>query len=293
MDKQSNSTTVPAVSTGTKQALSPNLTRRKALGLLAAASVPPTAVVAAAAATPTAVAANVCQGVSENPELLAAYERFKAARAEVAAAKDALEWLADEWRHVWPLAPEEILDGANAHQNGRGETAERDIAGRFVMRDTNVLKKRLTAKFRAENDKTCFSVISTDQASETVSTWAQQTPAGRTEKALARNRVYRDEAIQRWQRKLELAREYEAETARLRAASGVEKAKSRIEIAESEFRMACVDISRAQAITGEGLRIKAEAIKSHSLVGIVQLQSGILGDMARFIDNALNVIGRA
>ncbi|MDX3930301.1 MAG: hypothetical protein QHC90_31575, partial [Shinella sp.] len=189
--------------------------------MLAAASVPPTAVVAAAAAIPPAAVEVAASGMQENPELLAAYKRFKAARAEVAAAKDALEWLVDEWRHRWPLAPEELLCCANAHVFGgtAHENAERDIAGNFLIRDTSSLTKRFTREMRQKTPETCFSIVSAKEAEERLAEWRQQTPAGRTEKALARNRAYRDDAIQRWQRKLELAREYEAETARLRAAS--------------------------------------------------------------------------
>ena len=29
----------------------------------------------------------------------------------------ALDWLAAEYRHLWPLAPEELLSGANAHRH--------------------------------------------------------------------------------------------------------------------------------------------------------------------------------
>lgn len=69
---------------------------------------------------------------SENPDLLQAHERMIAARTELADAKSALEWIADEWRHLWPLAPEELLGGANAGFSDT--TAERDIVGNRVAR---------------------------------------------------------------------------------------------------------------------------------------------------------------
>ncbi|MFX7329178.1 hypothetical protein ABTI69_20540, partial [Acinetobacter baumannii] len=77
-----------------------NITRRNLL------KQSPTALVLATVPVGAAVAALPAEAApAENPELIAAYERFVAARAERAAAEDALEWLADEWRHLWPLAP--------------------------------------------------------------------------------------------------------------------------------------------------------------------------------------------
>jgi hypothetical protein len=107
------------------------VTRRRVLLGLGAATAS-----AAVVGTPTgAKSATVAR--AENPELLKAYKALQDARTEEAKAKDALEWLVDEWRHLWPLAPEALLGGANADRYGRDDNnAERDIAGRYLKRDT-------------------------------------------------------------------------------------------------------------------------------------------------------------
>lgn len=78
-------------------------TRRTFLGGAAAASLPVTAGTCVAVTAIQVEAASPAV-VVENPDLLAAYVRLQDAQAELHAAKDALEWIADEWRHLWPLA---------------------------------------------------------------------------------------------------------------------------------------------------------------------------------------------
>lgn len=145
----------------------PNISRRKALGLLVAATASPT--IAVAATPPSELRA---LETTENPALLLAFDRFNAARAEAMEAKSALEWLVDEWRHVWPLAPEEILSGTNAHLHGSGHSAERDIIGNYLMRDTSGLTSRLSREQRAQLPNTCFFVITPNEAGETIEAWA-------------------------------------------------------------------------------------------------------------------------
>lgn len=101
--------------------------------------------------------------------MVEAYQRFLRARTELTSAKDALEWLADEWRHLWPLAPEEILDGANADRfSSSQEAAEKDILGRFIHRDTTPLTKRLTRSMRNESPRLCFSIYTPERTRERI-----------------------------------------------------------------------------------------------------------------------------
>lgn len=258
----------------------------------------PAAIVSSAILPVSAYAASNAADVSvapmtASPALIEAHGRLKAALAEQQEAKDALEWLADEWRHLWPLAPEELLRGANADRYGSRDTAERDIIGNFVYRDANVLTMRLSRQFRAANARTCFHVETSKDAQETLDAWTAREPTGRTEKALARKRAFREECIQEYSRKVDLARQYEAETDGLRQAAGVAKARQRIQDAERQVSSARRDISIIPATNLKDLIIKGESIMNDDLVKAVSDQGGILGQMARFIQDAVDLSGGA
>lgn len=260
------------------------LTRRNFLATTAAASVPVSASSAEAQRALTPVPQQ------ENPVLLEAYQRFLAARSELAAAKEALDWLADEWRHLWPLAPVELLWTANAQDQFTSRAkAECDIAGRYLMRSSNDFPTRRPAKHPT---MTCYSLVTSEYAEEMLDYSRRRVPAGRTTKSLARNTAMRDEAVQTWKQRAQLARQYEMETARLSAESGVEKVKHRVAAARSALAAACSDISRAEVRTMDGLRIKCEALKVNGVPQAVVMQDTILGEMARFIDATLAVVAR-
>lgn len=261
----------------------PNIaTRRAFLGGFAAVSVLPTT---AAMGGGLDIESAVVIGAKENPDLLRAYEALLAARAEQEDAKEALEWLADEWRHVWPLAPEELLRSANADKYGHRDNAERDIAGRFLKRDTSALTTRFSRKSRERPPVTCFSILTAEEASETIEIWTRQSPKGRTEKALERNRANRARIISEYQHKLALALDYEEETARLREASGVEQVKQRIAAANTNLRKVCGDISNIPARTQTGLHIKAEALNIDRVYDDFLTETGLFGEVARFIQS--------
>ena len=252
----------------------------------------PAALVIAAAPIGTAVAAVPPQTAQdENPELLAAYDRFLAARADVAAAEDALEWLVDEWRHLWPLAPEEILGAANADQYTAD--AERDIAGRIITRNTADLTKRFTRLQREKWPTACFCVRCPEQLQGTIEAW-EKPRTGRTEKALARNRAEQARVLSEYQHKLRLSEEYFAETARLIEASGVNQVKRRIRTAKGQLDRACSDVSYEPAHTVAGLRLKAEVLQTQDegMAPYLRDKGGALGAMALFIEATLEVIGR-
>jgi hypothetical protein len=259
----------------------PHISRRKALGLLAGATISPT--IAVAATRPTELRA---VETTENPALLLAYDRFTAARAELVDAKSALEWLADEWRHVWPLAPEELLGGANADRHGYDDDAERDIVGRYIKRDMSALTQRLSAKWRQKNRATCFAVMSPEEATERLEFWTRHVPKGRTHTALEQNRVTREKFIRQFQHRLVLARQYQDETARLREAAGVDQAKQRIEDARTALASVRDEISIMPAFTHDGLYIKAEAIKSDPHFEGMKAIGGL---MARFVEAAMAI----
>ncbi|SCB18178.1 hypothetical protein [Rhizobium lusitanum] len=242
------------------------------------------------AATEPSLAA---EGVHENPDLLQAYAGLIAACAELAAAEDALEWLADEWRHLWPLAPEELLGAANVHLHyGHNDGAERDIIGRFMMRETADLTKRLARKYREENRKTCFHIFSSAEAKEHIAKFSRQIPKGRTEKALARNQAWIEGGLASWNRTLVLAERYEAETARLRHESGVQAAKQRIADADLAVCKSRTAISKIPAFTHKGLFIKGEALKMTGLFDGSLAAGGLLGEVSNFIRAVADVTGR-
>lgn len=269
-------------------ALEPKMSRRQMLTGAAAA----TASVAVVATPAPAKSAAASTTTAENPELLQAHAELLAARAEHEQAKTALEWLIDEWRHLWPLAPEDLLGCANAHsRRGAKDIGERDIAGRYLLRDTTVLTKRLTSKQRAQGEKTCFDVLTAAGVEDNLSYWQQITPTGRTEKSLARNRATKEEMIRKYRELLPVAQAYEAETARLREASGVQLAKQRVAIAEAETIIAASKVCRAPAFTHEGLSLQAAALSSSAIFSVEH--TGILGDLARFIQAVEKMGGRA
>ena len=270
-------------------AMEPALNRRQMLTGFVAASAATTAV-----SVPSAAKAEMVATPKENPELLQAYETLVAARAEHEKAKAELEWLVDEWRHRWPLAPEEILEGANAQcRHNLNYVAERDIAGRFLMRDTSDLTKRLTAKQQAEQQRTCFYLLTSTRAEQMISQWEKHIPTGRTAKSLARNTAFRDTTIRVYRDKLRIAKAYERETATLRNGSGVDAIKWRISDTKTKMERAASEISHIPAFTFEGLQIKAAVLFEVPFVRSEIEQGGVFGNMARFVQSVLNMGGRA
>ncbi|MGP4666384.1 hypothetical protein [Agrobacterium pusense] len=267
-------------------------TRRTFLGGAAVASLPVTAG-ACVAVTAIQTEAATSAPITENPDLLAAYARLQDAQTELREAKDALEWIADEWRHLWPLAPEELLGGWNANRSARTDGAERDILGRFLLRDTSVLCKRLAKKQRQETPRACFFVKSSDEAAEVIALWTDSKPRGKSPKAIARHAADRERVLAKHQEYLALALNYEAETCRLREEAGVEQAKCRLTAAENAFFDTCSEISKIPAFSAGGLLIKAEAINATGYMDGFKRSDGIIGEMARFIQQVIDMSGRA
>jgi len=268
-------------------------TRRTFLRGAAVAALPVTAG-ACIAVTATQTEAAVPVTKAENPDLLNAFERLKAADAEVVEARSALEWLADEGRHRWPLAPECILGGANADSGfGSCAHAERDIIGRFIRRDTSVLLERLSPRWRRESPRLCFSIETVEDLEERIHAVRNRKPRGRTEATRKQYRAEDEALLNRYLMQVEVAREYHAETARLRKLAGVDQAKARIKAAEAAYRRASDDVSRIPAFGPEGLKIKLAAMDTTGFREHFSESPGIVGEMARFIQQVIDMNGRA
>lgn len=218
---------------------------------------------AAAAVAPEAhalPAITAAPGSIENPQILVAYERLRQAHAELVDAKTALEWLADEWKHRWPLAPEEILgipraEGRLGMIEGK---AESDIIGRPIMRDTaDVSEWRALARALPV---TCFSVETSEDLEAQLARLNSRPPKGRTEASLARNTQRHEAQLAEVQRAIPMAKHYEAETARLRTEAGVPQAERRIEAAKERIHAIADDIAATEVFTLQGIKIKAQAL---------------------------------
>lgn len=224
---------------------------------------------------------------TENPALIAAYDEWRAAMDKLAAAKNDLEWLVDEWRHLWPLAPEEILGGANA---GYSDNAERDMAGERIFRDTADLTKRLTKEFRQSCPRTCFFVLKAEDTAAHLEEVRRRKVGGRTEKSREANRRSRDRYIAELETRLRLAEDYEEITALIREQSGVEGAKLRVTNAKKAAEHAADAVSAASATTMHGVRLKAEVIVGEMERMFGRVPSGPFGDGYRLAKSMLNLM---
>ncbi|MBW9053437.1 hypothetical protein JNB85_13565 [Rhizobium mesosinicum] len=258
----------------------PNTTRRNLLIGLATAS---TAAAVAVASKAHAVEA-APEAQAENPELIAAYDTFYSACTELKNALSDAEWLADEWRHRWPLAPEELLLNAGAqHPYTAGALIERDIIGRPLLRETSPITKRLSRNFRERTRKTCFTLLTADKARELLSRWEQSEPRGRTEKSLSRNIAFRREAIADCKRDIDIAEQYEAETARIRKEAGADAAMLRVEEADRAVDAAAAEVSLfpAYTVAGVGLKAAALSVSAHRIIKECAEDKGPIGQFIR------------
>jgi hypothetical protein len=189
--------------------------------------------------------------------LFALLREHENATAEMALAIEERDWIAAEWRHLWPLAPEEILGGTNAHTRGHAK-AECDLAGKCLMRECAPLTKRLSRDFRKNNEVQCFTVETPEDIEERLAFRRARKIRGRSAKGLARNRRRQAADLRRLRRSLVLARQYEAETKRIREISGIERAKQRIvDVRNSRTRIKN-EILVYPAATAEGVAAKAD-----------------------------------
>lgn len=237
------------------------ITRRSALKLLpmglASASIPAAMMADEAAASLPVIKA--AEGSTENPGIFKAYDALLAARDELAAAKSELEWLGDEWRHVWPLAPEELFrfPRAESRYGNHAEDAELDLIGRPVMRDIASLPNRWRGLNKQDMTSTCFSLETVERLENWLEHLVTRPPRGKTAKAIARHNASREDT----ERQLELAKRYEAAKEDVRQRSGVDQIQSRVDAARAAFSDAAVVVSEISVTTLDGLRMKAEALR--------------------------------
>jgi len=190
--------------------------------------------ISAASAAPTYVFAAHSEAASSSAADAPLYDlisQFAVAQAELGKAKSDLEWLVDEWRHRWPLAPEEILRGVG-RQDTNWHKCERDIAGRLLERETASLTHRFTKEWREKHPRESFHLVPSERLAEQIADVRSRpirTPAG-----MVRQRKQQEAMLRQLEKEFELAKAYEEETERLRELSGVEDLKARIRSAEQK-----------------------------------------------------------
>jgi hypothetical protein len=235
---------------------------------------------------------NATSGTHENPEIFKAYDHLLTAQSEVNKASAALDWLADEWRHAWPLAPVGILGFPNAHESRslllQATNAECDIIGHPILREVAGIP-HMSRKFRQSTDRTCFTVETSEALRKRLDFWKQNKPRGRTEKALARNHAYRATKIEETERKLELALQYESETTAVRGKSGVAVVQRQLAEAEAHVRQLVSVVLAISIKTPEGLSLKAQALRIVAPSMFTLVDDGAFGSIAQILRDTVAV----
>jgi len=266
------------------------MTRRAILGAL-----PAVAAVTALPSTSQAAADNLAPldtiSEAENPALAETYAALLKAQAEHVEAKQALEWLADEWKHRWPLAPVQILGFANADRVGLTEHAERDIIGRYIYRETAELRGRLSAEFRAENPRSCFMVETPERLTAMAERWENGKIRGKFDAARARSAAENARNADKFRQAIPLAIQYEREKADIRRQAGVSMALCRVSETAGTMRRAAHEVFATPINTARGLQIKAEALKLTMPEVFKITEIGGIGPLIRIAQDAISLEG--
>jgi hypothetical protein len=212
-------------------AIAPEINRRRFLlnTTITAASVavanPSVAMPAANDATPAV-----------SPAIEIAFKAITEARQELVAAKDARDWLADEWRHLWPRAPESMR--LNGSFSG---TVETDIVDRSY-RDSNGRPKGIRTRKEVAESRA----------------WVE---GHKPPRASASARVQERHA--KWRRdRLAEVQEMEAyldTTEKLREDSGARAVLARIKAADEALDRSISSLMETPAVSLSDLQIKAQA----------------------------------
>jgi hypothetical protein len=261
------------------------MTRRSllaALGASAAAVAAPTNEAAAALAPLNALAQ------AESPALAAAYGALLEAHAKHLDAKNALEWLADEWKHRWPLAPVQILGLPNADRYHLDDSkAERDLIWRYIYRDNAEMRDRVSTEFIAKTPKTCWSVQTADELAKLAEFWDGAKVRGKSDASRAKSAAYNAKQAQKAREAIPLAIEYERQTAEVSRLSGVNAYHCRLAETRDEMRRAANHLYSIPVTTARGIQIKAEALKITNPEVFQLTEIGGLGPLLRIAQDAI------
>jgi hypothetical protein len=230
-----------------------------------------TSVAASAAVASVPIATTACDASEMSPDIEAAFNSVINARRELVAAKDARDWLADEWRHLWPRAPEsmrwhDFMSGA----------VEMDIVDRSFLGEDGYAIKIKSRKEVAESKA-----------------WAE---GGRAPRANASAKM--KERHEKWlrERRAEVA-EMEAyldETERLREISGSRAILARIEEARLELDRAISTLMAVPVANLVDLRVKAQAaLIAADVAGFSQENAQRFPILGASFDVVLDVIALA
>jgi hypothetical protein len=208
----------------------PAMTRRTALAATGAALAAALSEVAASAAAPAAHAPSPAIAAAFE----AAFEAVTATHRELLNARADRDWLADEWRHRWPRAPE------SAKWHSSDGTIETDIIGR-VYRD-------------AAGKPICLK-----PTEEMIRwrRWADYLDRPMRANASMKARQRRAEWRQNQLREIAQAESYFSEIQRLRAASGAAAALARVDAAERDLDAAIAALLSEPSRSLADLRVKA------------------------------------
>ncbi|WJR67255.1 hypothetical protein QTA58_00330 [Neorhizobium sp. CSC1952] len=225
----------------------PSIHRRRLLMGLAAASA-----TAAAMTAPDAAASAVVTSAQENPELVRLGDQWHAMADELVAARAALQQIVNEWSPKWPAAPEALV-----YNGWNTDNYERDLQGHAVQGGS---------PYSGSRGRCVRSV-------EDIAYDIRFAEGILRNKTFAHRKKVQRLTREQWEVKLAedyeligVARDYEAQCQRIRAASGVEAATKRYleaEFALMELIKQVVSVSETSMI---GIIIKAQVMaRAHEI----------------------------
>lgn len=196
----------------------------------------------------------------ENSALIAAWKQFRFAEDEFQEAKEALQWLVDEWKHLWPRASE----SARWHGSLGGEV-EVDMAGR---------------SYRDEKGRVIF-LKTREQLAESRE-WA----VNRRPRTRVKDQEKEKQRRQKWERErlaeIEAAEAYYVRVAEVRKEAGADAAHSRVDRARKKLEELADRVSRERALTLYGVRLQADVFYfTMENMGLSERASGFVGEAMR------------
>ncbi len=249
-----------------RHAIMPELSRRRLLVGLAAASAGATLAWGAAFATSTLPPAPLAP-VSENPELVRLGDAFPALVAEFFDAAEKRQAIIKKWWSRWPLAPD-VLTYEDACNNAN--RWERSFTGDAIMPDGSTYRRKEGSEWW-ERGPTPRAVRTAAELGAAVDNLRSAMRRKRKYPFAPFNAFYLYEPHIRTIDEHELALAeltemhvaavaYEADKERVLAASGWTAAKARDEAADKALSEAIAAIMAIRATTLEGVVIKAQAL---------------------------------